>query len=523
MILRTSLCTFALLCAQTALARDISKITQVILYPGSATIERTAQVNAGAQKLEITQLPANFAIETLRLEADPGISLGEFTVLDRTGESVPNPKQAELEKQIQAIGDQIALIEVERQSAELVTGYLGGLRENPDNVKTTEARQLLSALEAIRNGGQDAYIRIHKAGIQKRNLEKQQALLQSELEKIKGQSRASRNLSVRLASSQSGSVRISYQVNGPGWQPAYRATLDTARAMVRIERQALIAQASGEDWHQVPLRLSTSQPLISPEGRPAQPWELRILETHPVLAKAAAPRTAERMLDAAPALMMAEHAALPIPQVFDGAFATEFEVPTQVTLPADGRQITIPLAQYDMPAKLRIQAVPRQDPSAFLVAKGELPPGVWLPGSIQLYRDGAYVGNTTWSAHDTHQLILPFGRDDLIRISVNHPQTRTSESGLIEQRRTRQLVTEYTIHNRHKKAIELTLLEPSPVSTDEKIKVEKRFEPAISQENWEEKKGVIAWEYPLAAGATQKFSTHYQISWPKEAQISPLR
>jgi uncharacterized protein (TIGR02231 family) len=524
MILRTSLCTLALLCAQTALARDVSKITRVILYPGSATVERTAQISAGTQKLEIADLPANFDTQTLRIEADPGITLGAFIVKEVASTAAPNPRQAELEKQIEAIVDQIAQIDVERHSAELVTGYLAALGGSAESSKTSAAPHLGATLEAIRQGGQDAYSRIRKATIQKRELEKQRIALQSELEKVQSQHRASRSLSLNLASSRKGQVRISYQVDGPGWQPAYRATLDSTTATVKIERQALITQASGEDWQQVALRLSTSQPQQSPQGPQVHPWPLQIREPR-ILAKPAARSALNSAQAPAPALMAesASDAFLPEVQIEEGRFATEFEVATPVSLAADGRQITLHLEQHTLPVSLRAQAVPRQSTTAFLVASAELPQGVWLAGNIQLYRDGAYIGNTQWSAHDDRQLNLPFGRDDLIQISAHYPQIRNSESGLIEQRRERQMISEYRVHNRHQQAITLLLLEPSPISLDEKIRVEKRFDPAVSTENWEEKRGVIAWQGSIAAGATRLFKADYRISWPKDAEISGLR
>ena len=59
--------------AGAACAQDASKITSVTLYPGSATIERTARVTPGVTRLEISGLPANFDPQTVRVDADPGI------------------------------------------------------------------------------------------------------------------------------------------------------------------------------------------------------------------------------------------------------------------------------------------------------------------------------------------------------------------------------------------------------------------------------------------------------------------
>src|SRR5256885_5506178 len=56
-----------------------------------------------------------------------------------------------------------------------------------------------------------------------------------------------------------------FRSRGPSWQPTYRAQLDPAKGTVAIERLALVAQNSGEDWSQVQLLLSTGQPSRSEE------------------------------------------------------------------------------------------------------------------------------------------------------------------------------------------------------------------------------------------------------------------
>lgn len=514
--------------AQLAPALDHSRISQVTLYPGSATVERIVRVAAGAKQVEIGGLPASFDMRTIRIEADASIRLGEFIVRDVASTEAVNSRQAELEAKIQALGDQIAQLDVERQSAELVTSYLKGLGQPVEGSKPApiESRALTATLETIRNGGHDAYGRMHKVALQKRELEKQQAALQRELEKITEQNRDSRSIRLNLAADRVGDLRISYQLNGPGWQPVYRATLDTASGNVQIERQAQIAQASGEDWQNVALKLSTGQPRSAPQGRAPRPWQLSLYEPRPVMAE----RSAKLMaMPAAPmqAPLMAKLARRDEETLFDvtelqGAFATEFEVPASVSLPGDGRKVTVSLSRQSIPMKLRVQVVPRQDVTAFLIATGEQPQGVWLPGDIQLYRDSTYIGSSQWNTQEGNKLELPFGRDDLVRVSINHTKTMNSSSGFLDQRRERQIAAEYTVSNQHRQAIDLMLLEPAPVSTHEQIKVEARFEPKPGKENWEDKQGVVAWEQTIPASSSRKFSVSYQITWPKDAEIIGL-
>ena len=83
-------------------------------------------------------------------------------------------------------------------------------------------------------------------------------------------------VTVTLAAEKAGEVRLSYQVRGPGWQPGYRAALDPAGPGVKLERLALVAQDTGEDWQDVALTLSTGQPGRATQAELPRPWTLDI-------------------------------------------------------------------------------------------------------------------------------------------------------------------------------------------------------------------------------------------------------
>src|SRR5262245_42559116 len=82
--IRTGIIAFAVFAglAGPAAAEPSGGISRVTLYPGSAAIERAASVAVGSGTLEMTGLPANFDLRTLRVEAGPGIRVGEVSVQD---------------------------------------------------------------------------------------------------------------------------------------------------------------------------------------------------------------------------------------------------------------------------------------------------------------------------------------------------------------------------------------------------------------------------------------------------------
>jgi uncharacterized protein (TIGR02231 family) len=203
-------------------------------------------------------------------------------------------------------------------------------------------------------------------------------------------------------------------------------------------------------------------------------------------------------------------------------FSTEFEVPGRVTLPSDGRKATVSLAKLTLPAKLRLRVVPRLDPIAIVTAEAARPEGVWLPGEIQLARDGSVVGSTQWNPQTSSGLLLPFGRDNLVRVSLDRVKDRNGSAGIIDRKNEREVTDVLTLSSFHKTPLELLVLESSPVSTSDRIRVQASFDPKPQIENWEERQGVVAWERSIAPNETVKITVNYTIGYPRDGAVVGL-
>ena len=495
------------------------QITRVTLYPGSATIERTAQVNAGTGTVQLSGLPATFDPRTLRVDTDAGIQIGEVAVKDVSRTEALGAREAELEARIQRLKDEKAALDVDVKTAELMRNYLASLSARADGEKGQRPTFDPRALEAIRHGGADAYGTIQRTEIKKRELDKRIAALEGDLARVRNGARDVRTVAISYTATRPGALRANYQVMNAGWRPQYRAALDSATSRVELVRQAAVMQRTGEDWRGVTLRLSTGAPRAA-QVIDTGTWQLVIRPPVEALPMNRALMSESRLDKAAAARAPASEPA-PIAE-FQTEYTTEFEVPGKVDLSADGRQVTVSLAHQELPVKQRIRVVPRRDTAALVTAEADLPEGVWIPGDVQLYRDGGYVGSTYWQAQAKERLVLPFGRDDRVQVTMKRLQDRKGAAGIIGQRAEREVATLYTVTSRHKVPVELVLLEAAPVPVDDKISVDAAFEPKPKTANWEERRGVYAWEQPLAPGQTLKFVADYTITYPKDAVVAGL-
>jgi Domain of unknown function (DUF4139) len=161
----------------------------------------------------------------------------------------------------------------------------------------------------------------------------------------------------------------------------------------------------------------------------------------------------------------------------------------------------------------------------YLVADAPKPTGTWPRGVVQLVRDGAMVGSSTLDvASSTERLELPFGRDELLRVQVVPEQRNAGNTGFIGARTEHRYGRSYVVENRHTAgSVTLQLVEAAPVAQHEDIKVQSQFTPLPTTQAWRKQVGLVMWELPLAAGATQRFAAEYVISAPKEAVVTGLR
>jgi uncharacterized protein (TIGR02231 family) len=507
----------------TACAEDSSRITAVTLYPGSATIERTARVEPGMTFLQISGLPANFDPRSVRVDADPGVAIGEVSTRDFARSDTPNSREAQLEEKIQALKDRQAELDGEAKSAQMVNEFLsrlGAPGEKPAPIP--DARSLGSIVDLIRKGSGESLARVQRVQVQKREIGRRIAALERDLARLKSGAKDTRTILVGVSADRGGTARVSYQVNGAGWRPAYRASLDSQASQLELLRQGVVQQTTGEDWSSVKLRLSTGQPRLSPQGPDPRPWWVSLPVARPYSNVSGAVAEAPAALAMRRDKATDTAAQAPAPVETQTTFSTEFEVPGLVTLPSDGRKVTVSLAKLTLPAKMRLRVVPRLDPAAIVTAEAARPEGVWLPGEIQLQRDGKLVGSTQWNPQASARLVLPFGRDNLVRVTLDRVKDRNGSAGILERRNEREVTDVVTLSSFHKTPLDLLVLESSPVSSSDQIAVRASFDPKPEVQNWEERQGVVAWQRSIAPNETVRITVSYAIGYPREGTVVGL-
>ena len=519
-------------CAAPALAQTAatpagaSRMTSVTLYPGSATVERVLRVAPGARQAVFGCLPTGLDAASLQVSGDATVRIGEMAVRQQPRELAGRACASALDERIRALEDQIATLKAEATGIDYATGYLKSFEQagSGADARTPNPAQIGTTVAALRQSGREALARRHQLARQQETLEQDLKPLLAERERTGRQDQPVSTVQVTLAAPQGGELRLTYQVRGPGWQPAYRALLDSQTRKLRLVRLAQVAQNTGEDWSDVQLTLSTGQPGAATQGPLPRPWRVGIQPPEPAPpspAMMAAPAPAPSAARAVAAKGAAEAGAVPSfdVSVFQGSFATEFAVPQRVNVPTNGERVALVLGEQALDTRLLVRTTPALDASAYLIADFTAPPGVWPAGSVALYRDGAFVGTGRFDAASASRNGFSFGRDELVTVRVERPEQQQGTGGFIGSRNERIDSRRYVAENRHRDPITLQVLDAAPVAEHEDVRVESSYEPAPQTQRWHDQPGAIAWEQPLAAGATQAFSARHTITWPKDARL----
>ncbi len=500
-----------------------SRVVRVKVYPGSATVERALRVPPGARQAVFACLPAGLDAASLQVSSDAGVRVGELAVRQQPREWLGKACANPLEERIGALEDQIAALQAESAGIGYAAGYFKSFESAPSGEgRATPPAQIGATAQALRQSAQGALTRQHQIKRQQEALERELKPLVAERDRAGTRTASVSTVQITLAAPQGGDVRLTYQVRGPGWQPSYRATLDSTTRKVRLERQALVAQATGEDWDGVQLTLSTGQPGAATQGPLPRPWRVGIeppaQQATVTMYNAAAPAPAAAMARIASAEATDEVPSFDV-SVLQGSFATEFAVPQKISVPSSGQRVTLSLGEQVLDARLLVRTTPAQDTGAYLIAAVAAPPGVWPAGPVNLYRDGAYVGNGRFDTAQLGRNGLAFGRDELVDVRVEQPQRQDGTGGFIGTRNERRVSRLYTVENRHRDAITLQLLDAAPVAEHQDVRVDSRYEPEPASKAWNDQPGTVLWQQPLAAGAVQRFSAEHTITWPKDGRL----
>lgn len=508
----------ALFAAPVALPATVTAVT---LFPEGAQVTRTVAVPAGGEIL-VPNLPDGTDPAGLRVTGT-GLAIGAVTLIDErqpAAEDVVSPalaaaraNVADLTEALAAKQDGIAQIRAKAEAARAKVEFLKGL-DTANTAPADIAKLAQTVAEGVlaANGeaiAAEAEVRRAEVALQpdRDALETAQKALAALEHPEKGSD------SLLVTATGAGTLTITTFVQGAGWTPSYDLRLDGTAGRLAIDRFVSVRQATGEDWTGVDLTLSTARPSDRTDPSELWPQLLRIGPEQPVGGMA---KSAMREADSF-AMPVAEAAPMPMTLAMQGETVT-YRYATPVDIRDGVENLRLGLDTLERPAKVLAEAVPARDDTAYRVAEGTNT-GVeaLLPGPATLFVDGAVVGTAEMPAVAAGAPFrFGFGAIDGLRLKRLVPEANEGDRGLISKSNERREVAQISVENLSGRDWPVRLIDQVPYSEQEDLKIDWTATPAPTATDWTDKRGLLAWEFDLAAGKTQAVKLETTIRWPAD-------
>ncbi|MCU0903356.1 MAG: mucoidy inhibitor MuiA family protein [Tabrizicola sp.] len=515
-----------------------SRITAVTVYPDGAKLTREVTFTApgaGSHELLVTDLPFDSDPGMIRLIASDGLQVGAFNLrADRLPprEDPLTPEQAAAKTAVgaaQAAAEtaQLALeavqakVEAADAQARFLSSFTGALPDGatPMDIKAMSV-MIRSETLAARQAALSAKAELPPA--QKAVTEAQEALAkaQAAFDALPSADMDYTALSVAVTAAEAGeeTVTITQYVGNASWQPVYDLNLTRGDGdTLVLNRSVLVTQYTGEDWDGVTLTLSSARP--AEQAAPSELWpELRaILREIPIeeLARKSEVAGDMQLYGAAPE-------SEPISAPITAGVAMEgdtvvYQYPAPVTVATGSENLRLALDSLDFAPVVEAVAVPRIDRTAFVVASfTNASDEPLLPGQAMLFREGVLVGST-WL-----DVIAPgvetdvgFGAIETLRVTRDMPVRAGGETGVFTSSNQQTESAVITIENTGTDLWPVRILDQVPYSEQDDLEIEVAASPSPTETDVEGQRGILAWEFDLAAGGKETITLEHTLTWPE--------
>lgn len=189
----------------------------------------------------------------------------------------------------------------------------------------------------------------------------------------------------------------------------------------------------------------------------------------------------------------------------------EYAIDAKFTIPSDGSDQRISIAEHVMPANYEYHSVPKVDPSVYLVAQIS----GWeklnlLNGESNIYFDGTYIGKSYVDAKSLKDtLTFSLGKDNKVQIERKRI-SELSSNKTIGSRKKFEVSWEITVRNNGGASIPVKIKDQFPISQDSDIKVK---QGEYNGGKLDDQTQIITWEATLATGQKVVFVFDYKVDY----------
>ncbi len=527
-----------------------SRIVEVTVFGGSASVRRQGTIPAGDAKLVLQGLPHGLDADSVRVRCAGGEVVG-VEVLDRFQATVPDERLTGLREKIREVERAIAVLVDDRAVLQSMEEHVHRLLRQEEQSQAREVREGRVDPEAWEKNyeylkGKLTALRREQRELAWKTQEEELALRNLQLDLGRVQSSGGVNVrdvvvDVVDTSGQAGSIEVEYVVGDAGWTPTYdlRARKDLSR--VELVYRAKVWQRSGEDWRDVDVVLSTARPQRGAQGPdPRQVW-LSLYDPDSRVTAETSRRlrslgyTGEDRAGAEVADLAEMEIAAGVPlyaEVSDEGLSLRYRLPRTETIESRDQPTTVLVGRESLKIEHEHYCVPALDTTVWLRAKAKnASPWVLLPGRAAVYFGADFIGHATLDAVQLDQeLTMHLGPDPGLVVKRTKLDDLREDGGMFSSKQTLNEAWRIEVENhgafssRSDGTAHVILHEMLPKPTDDRITVDiDEVTPALqASERWakmREETGALTWIVRVPKGGMQVIEVRTEISYPEDMEL----
>lgn len=497
-----------------------SSISHVTVFRSQAQIVRDVKLDleAGYSTWVLDQISPQLVDGSIEVKIN---SANLLSVSRKNDFLKPDEKPAEiiaLQDSLESIENALFIISSDKESLALQKELLlanKNIGGNQTGVKAEELEDVLSVFQKKLNDIKNELLALNLH--EKRLLVAKEHIAKQLEDYNSGQMNLSNQIVLQLYSDKAQSnvsVEITYLVNGVSWQPFYDIRVKDTHTPVTFMVKANIIQNTGENWKNVRLRLTTSNPLLGGNKPELSTNFIRFFEPQAY--------NTRMLKSAAPAMMnnvqMEDAGAAPeLTTVNETDVNTEFIVNLPYSIPSDQNPHQVDLTQIQIPAVFQYAVVPSLDKDVFVTARIATQEIInSISGEANVYFDGTFTGKTYLNQTSEDSIDISLGRDRRIICDRNRLK-EFSHKSFFGNTKTEESYWEISLRNSRKEAIRIVVEDHIPVSTDKEIEVLLKDR---NEANYDAASGKLSWILTIPAEQSQKLHFSFDVKYPSDKRIS---
>ena len=347
---------------------------------------------------------------------------------------------------------------------------------------------------------------------------------------------------------------LKYLVSDCGWAATYDLSATDLNQPINLKYKAQVYNNTGNEWKNVALTLSTSDPLLSAASPVLNPFYIRYGEqaeytkksyVQPIQQKAdyrnevmneinMANQRAydnyvldQKVTENTAGLLASDKfgsknegkkvSTVAMKQIEISDLNAEFQITHPFSCPADAKPYIVEIKEINMPATFTHVSVPKLDQGSFLLANivG------WqdldlIPGPTNVYFAGNYVGVSEINTNNVDDtLSLSFGRDSKIQV-LRKLKSEMSTKKISGSTKKDTYYYDIQVRNNRTVPVKINVFDQIPLSNSSEITVTAE---TIGTGKKNDLTGEVSYMINLQPGETANLEIGYSVRYPKNAKI----